>query len=62
MKVYSIFAKQFGSPGHYSQAVAEELKRFIEKGEYSQIANISFYGNTTGNEYLVCSIVYEEIR
>ncbi len=39
--------------------VAEMLKVFIEKGEYSRIADIFFYGN---NEELTCSIIYEEVK
>ena len=62
LKVHNIFATDRGCSGldTYSHRIADNLKHFIEKGDYSRIADIKIYGET--NASLVCSIIYEEAK
>lgn len=57
LKVHNIFACRCPSDGKYSHIMADSIKKFIEDGEYSRIAEIKIYGES--NESLVCSIIYE---
>ena len=62
LKVHNIYATSAGVSysDTYSHRIADNLKDFIEKGNYSRIAEIKIYGET--NPSLVCSIIYEESK
>lgn len=56
LKVYNIYAIPPVAI-LYTHYVAAEFKKFVEKGEYSRIVDVFFYGE---NKSLVCSIIYEQ--
>jgi len=60
LKVHNIYPSEDTYRKKYSHSVAEQLKDFIEKGEYTRIVEIFMYGQT--NRSLVCSIIYEQAK
>ena len=60
LKVETIHASTGGylrSTEKYTRRVSQGVKDFIEKGEYSRIAEMIFFGE---DESLTCLIIYEE--
>ena len=58
LKVHNIYPPRDTYGQKYSHCVAEQLKDFVEKGEYARIVEIFIYGRP--NRALVCSIIYEQ--
>ena len=62
LKVHTIHAStgcHLVSYDDYVRRLSRCLEEFIEKGEYSRIADIFFYGESANGETLTCSIIYE---